>query len=73
VITTTVIRRVLAKLEAADLEAIHRTDGVSDTAAKAVNETARASCKANRVLQGDGVLLARMVRALNDETRGVGS
>jgi len=62
-ITPTVVRRVLAKLEAESLDVAGRGkpgEGAHDGAVMSV--------AALRLLQGDGVLLARMVKALNAET-----
>ena len=62
-LTTTVVRRVLAKLEAESLAVAGRGkpgEGAHDGAVMSV--------AALRLLQGDGVLIARMVKALNAET-----
>jgi len=68
-ITTTVMRRVLAKLEAESLNVANRTSGLTTYSERAAHEGATMSTATLRLLQGDGVLLARMVKALNAETR----
>jgi len=64
---TPTVGRVLAKLEAESLDVAGRGkpgEGAHDGAVMSV--------AALRLLQGDGVLIARMAKALNFETRGVG-
>ena len=67
-ITTTVMRRVLAKLEAESLNVANRTSGLTTYSERAAHEGATVSTATLRLLQGDGVLIARMVKALNAET-----
>ena len=60
-ITTTVMRRVLAKLEAETLQS-------------GFNQERRAArLQALRLLRGNDGLMADLSASLNDETRGVGS
>ena len=65
-ITPTVMRRVLAKLEAEDVRVLARTERGSVAYAAAGD-----MLDANRRLQAEGVLIARLAKALNFETRGV--
>ena len=65
-ITQTVMRRVLAKLEAEDVHVLARTERGSAAYAAAGD-----MIDANRRLQAEGVLIARLAKALNFETRGV--
>ena len=65
-ITPTVMRRVLAKLVAEDVRVLARTERGSGA-----YEAAGDMIDANRRLQAEGVLIARLAKALNFETRGV--
>ena len=62
-ITPTVMRRVLTKLEAEDQRIVARGEP-----GQPAHDSAQMSLLTNRRFQADGVMIARLARALNAET-----
>ena len=67
-ITPTKVRRVLAKLEAEDVRVLARAERGTR-----IRRLCSDMLDANRRLQAEGVLIARLAKALSSETRGVGA